>query len=463
MNRAKLLGSHSHSTITKVNVHVWLRDNRYLARGSYRGRRFGVTMSACPIEAASQLQQLLVEIENGSFLRPSEARYRPLSCGVVPTLSLRELMNEYLIERRQLRGQKTADTYRSRLMPVLDFVERPSMLQRWPLAKSVDREFAVKLRVFLFGEYRTSRNGRAGGVLKAPSERHLYNILECLRGMFAWARRPEIRKLPSDWVNPLTQEIMGHQPRKDPFRTIKMPLDKRVVLLRHMDHYQFCVLSLLTVLPLRPEEAAGILVSDINWEKTWIEFRTRFAGSDFTKGRTEFVVPFPAELHPIIRECIGGRAEGPLLLRRAVLEKRSKSTVESKEELARLMNLRLAKNCQLQTEQDRKREFRRLLRELGGVSPDVLSKEFTRLRKTCGLGEDISLYALRHAISTEMANTPGISHLALRYLTGHQTNDIMREYVSVDPTAAMQLYFERCRPLLDVIIQRIRATTGVAA
>jgi hypothetical protein len=293
------MGSHSHDTASGVRVHVWQRAGNFLARGSYLGQRFGETLGRDPTEATARLRRLLNEIEDGSYVRPSDARQRPLSKGRVPRLTLRQLCNEYLSDRRRLRGQRTARTYQARLLPVLDFAEQPAGRQRWPLAWSIDREFAVQLRSFLHDAYRTTRNGRAGGKPKPLSGRQVYNVLECLRTMLAWARRAEVRKLPADWANPLTEDILGTLPKKNPLREDPLPQEKRVLLVASMDRWQLCQLSLLLTLPLRPEEAAGLLVTDVNWANGWLAFGTRLGGADFNKGRQDFVLPFPDELRSL--------------------------------------------------------------------------------------------------------------------------------------------------------------------
>ncbi len=122
-----------------------------------------------------------------------------------------------------------------------------------------------------------------------------------------------MRKLPTDWVSPLTQDLIGEPPAKDPLREDKLPPGTRAELVKRMDRWQFCHLGLSLVLPLRPDEAAGLIVADVNFEKGWLEFGEHFKDANFTKGRTAFKLPFPEELRPLLRACIGGRAEGPLL------------------------------------------------------------------------------------------------------------------------------------------------------
>lgn len=458
MVRAELMGRHTHVTLCGVRVHIWSRCGKYIARGFHEKQRYGETLGGNEAEATARLRQLLTEIEDGSFLRPTETHQRPLLRGKIPRLTLRQLINEYLVEVRRLRGKNTCDAYRTRLMPVLDFAEQIKIRKKWPLAMDIDREFAVSLRSFLH-QYQTTRNGRPGGTPKILSERQIHNILVCLRTMLSWARRPDVRKLPIDFANPLTRDLVGTRPKKDPLREDKLPVEQRVQIVAHMDTWQLCQLSLSLVLPLRPDEATGLLISDVCFEKGWLRFGTRLEGGDFNKGRQDFVLPFPSELTSILRTCIGDRTEGPLLRDRKSFSGRRKRPPVSFAELPQLYRERRQKapRDEIQSEQDGKRVFRDLLRELGGVSEDMIAVEFKKLLGRCGLAEGRSLVTLRHSVSTAMERTPGMPHLALRYLTSHSTQDILNEYVALEPVKAMQLYFDTIRPLLEAIMQRARA------
>jgi integrase len=459
---AQLMGNHTHSTLCGLKVHVYQRRHQYLARGRYQGRMFGATLGSNEAEAIARLRLLLVEIEDGSFVAPSEARKRRLSPGKVARLSVRQLVNEFLTEKRKLKGRRTADTYRSRLCPVLDFAEQAAVRQRWPLAMDIDRDFAIALRTFLH-QYSTTRNGRPGATPKLLSSGQIVNVLECLRTLLSWARRADVRKLPVSWVNPLTPDLVGGRPAKDPLRQDPLPLDARIRLVGLMDRWQLCHLILSLVLPLRPDEAAGLLVSDVNFDQGWLTIGTRLDGGDFTKGRTSFVLPFPDELRAILHTCIAGRAEGPLLRTRKTFAGQAKARrLSNFEELARLHQERLAKAPPetVAAEQDRKEVFRHLLRELGGVTQDQLAKECKGLLKGLDAGPGVSLYALRGSVTTSMGRAK-LPHLELRYLTSHSVNDILNHYVSLDPVQAMGLYFATIRPLLDAIVQRARVL-GIA-
>jgi integrase len=463
MARADLMGGHTHSTLSGVRVHVYRRRGKYLARGRLHGRMFGETLGADDTEATARLRQLLVEIDADAYVRPSEARQRLVSAGRVPRLTVRQLVSEFLADRRRVRGRRTAETYRARLRPVLDFAEQPEARKRWPLAVDLDREFVLGLRGYLY-QAETTPNGRAGARPRRLSVRQIRNVLECFRSAVLWARQAEVRKLPAGWPNPLTRDLIPAAPAKDPLRQDPLPLATRVRLVGLMDRWQLCHLVWSWVLPLRPGEATGILISDVNLDKGWFEIGTRLGGADFTKGRTTFVLPFPPELRPLVHACIGGRGEGPLLRCRAAFEGRGgPRPVSSAEELARRFDAQLtgAPAGTALTEQDRKAIFRRLLRKLGGASEDQLARECNGLFQAVGMGGGLSLYTLRGSVTQSM-KAAGVPHLELRYLTSHSTADIINEYAPLDPVGGMEAYFTTIRPLLDATMRRAREL-GLAA
>jgi Phage integrase family len=448
---ATLSGQHSHKTTLGVDVHIWRRGNTYLARGSFEGRRFGETLGNDELEASARLRRLLGEIESGAYVRPSEARKRLLSRPTVSRLTLRQLLDAFLSEKRKTRGETTSATYRSRLLPVLDFVELPANRKRWSLARDIDRGFAIGVKAFLH-KYLTTRNGRTRGKNKLLSTRQIINILECLQTALAWALRADIRHLPADWLSPFTPDLIGSPPTKDPFRLDLAPLEARLALVRSMDRWQLCQLALSLVLPLRPDEAAGLLVSEVDFAEGWLKIGTRLAGADFTKARQSFTLPFPGELAPILQACIGQRREGPLLRSRRSFACDGPSGVGSFEELALRFEdwLLVLPPDRLQTEQDRKKAFREFLGRMGGVSTNSLSKEFSKVWAMAGVGTNATLYALRHSV-TQGLKKANIPHLDMLYLTGHSTSNILNEYTPVDPVGAMTKYFSTIGPLLAAI------------
>ena len=331
MVRAELMGGHTHSTLCGTEVHVWKRDGKYLVRGRYQGQPFGETLGANVLEATTRLRQLLTEIDDGCYVRPSEARKRLLGNGRPGRRTLRQLISDFLDEKRQTRGKQTASDYKARLMPVLTFAEQSENRKHWPFMQDIDQVIVTLRCSFSIAR----RNGRSGGTPKLLSSRQVYNVLQCLRTLLAWASSPEIRKLPADWANPLTQDLIGDAPLKDPLREDKLPLELRTRVVSIMDRWQLCHLVFSLVLPLRPDEAAGLLVSDVNFNNGWLEFGHTFTDCNFTKAATVFRLPFPEELVSILQACIGGRPEGPLLRRRSAFADGNDSGVKSQDDLER--------------------------------------------------------------------------------------------------------------------------------
>lgn len=464
MAHAELLGGHTHETANGIRVNIVRREGRYLARGRYQGQAYGVTLGADKAKAQVELRRLLSEIESGSFRRRSErpARFfRPLP---VHRLTLRELCEACLQEKRKLKGRKTARTYQGRLSHVLDFGERPEVAKRWSLAADIDRTFVIELRTFLI-QRQVSRNGRAGGKKRPMSGREVRNVLQTLRMVLAWGTRADVRHLPPDFINPVTPEIIGPEPVKDPLRAAPLPMEERIGILERMDDWQFQALSILLVLPLRPEDTARALISDLDVTGACLRLGSHFGGADCSKGRVDITLPLPGEVLQVLRLCIGQRAEGPLFQSRHIAEGRRRLAriPESRDELAGWFAAELAKcsKDEIQAPEDQKAVYHKLLRKLGGVTTDQIGKE---LRKLLPVYNSSRPYDLRHAVTQDMHDA-GVHHLELRYLTGHTTTDILNEYVRLDPRVEMQKYFDRCQPLLRRIGERaaeLQANRSVA-
>lgn len=210
------------------------------------------------------------------------------------------------------------------------------------------------------------------------------------------------------------------------------------------------------VLPLRPEDYTGLLISEVDFGNRLLQFGTRLQGRDFNKGRQSFVTPFPPELLPLISVCIARRADGPLLRRRTVFEqvRRPELQIESSDDVGNNIERAIAAAPlrDIENMQNQKAIVRHVLRRMGGVSSDSLAKEF----KSLVVKSDVSparYYDLRGSINTEL-NDAGVSHLAQRYITGHSTSDILNTYVSLDPAVEMQKHFRHIEPLLSATTSR---------
>jgi len=452
--RTELMGAHSHPTSCHTTVHVWKCAKSFIARGFYQGQRFAETLDSDWLQATTRLRQILNEIEEGSYVRPKDARRRLIARGKIPRLSLRQLIDEFLAEKRKTLGKQSSGNYRSRLLRVLDFAEQPANRQRWPLAMHIDRSFVVDLRSTLV-QQKTTRNGRPGGKPKPMSARQVINVLETLRTALCWAVRADVRKLPVGWVNPLTTELIGTPPTKDPHRVDPLPLEGRIRLIQHMDAWQLCQMALSIVLPMRPDEAAGLLIADVDSDQGWLKFGANLPDINFTKERLAFKLPFPPEVRPLLSRCIGGRAEGPLLRSRKSFNctHDADTPVANLAELLARFHLRLLQQPPgaVQADHDRKLLFRHVLRELGGVSENAMEKAFREVLAASGVPGSLTLYTLRSSVTTTMKQDAKLDLLELRYLTSHSTSDILHHYTPLDIKGAMGRYFAVIQPLLEAI------------
>jgi hypothetical protein len=276
--------------------------------------------------------------------------------------------------------------------------------------------------------------------------------------MFSWARRPEVHELPSTFGNPFTEDLVGFRPTKDPLRPVVFPQKLRIELVGSMDRWQLSHLGIALVLPLRPEDYAGLLISEVDLSERLLHFGTRFDGWDFNKGRQSFRVPFPPELEALLRYCVAGRQAGPLLRQRTIVDGRRhpKLLVDSREQFdayfARVMGA--AKLGEIQTQQDGKQRIRRMLQSMGGVSPDSLAKEFNQILANVQVPPKARFYDLRGSVTTDLKDAH-VDPLLQKYVTGHSLDvDILSRYVSLRLQEDMQPYFRHIQPLLDAISRR---------
>jgi len=456
MEKAELLGRHTHTAVGSTSVNVWRRGASFIARGYYHGSQFGETLGRDQQAAEHRLHELISEIGQGTYVLPSETTRRHFPKPTSKRLTIRQLFDEFLVTKRKLCGQRTAGDYRTRLAPVVEFAETDSARKKWSTAASVDQDFAIEFRSWLF-DRRVTRNGRAASPEKLISPHQVYNVLDCARTAFNWAKNVRVAKLPASFLNPFNEEIVGRRPRKDPLRKSLFPIERRIQLVGIMDEWQLSHLALSTVLPLRPEDCAALLINEIDYGERLIRFGTRFEGRDFNKARLSFACPYPEQLEPFLRFCQASRLDGPLLRRRTVFEGRrlpDLRVVGRGDAAARVKEaLERAPATQRETLQDQKQLIRRAVRRMGGVSKDELAKEFKEVVSKVGLDSNNRFYDLRSAVNTDMERA-GLSTLVQKYITGHATSDILYEYVSLDVGEAMRKYFDRIKPLLEAMRER---------
>lgn len=459
MVKGTLNGQHSHTTESGRRIQIWLRDGKFLARGRWNGQQIGVTLGVDERTANYQLQRLLIELEDGTFVPGQQVKQRQITRRPIPKLDLRGLTGDFLAMQRQHRGSNTTNDYKIRLMHVLDFAELPASQKRWRLACDINREFGLALRAYLYDRDITP-NGRYGAQLRKMSPKMVRLCLEALRCVLNWAARADVRKLPVDFANPITHELLGPKPVKDPLRECPITLQHRVKMVDVMDEWQFLHLAPFLLLPTRLEDLAGALVSDFDLEQATWRLGARCGGNDFNKSRVEVQMPLPAVLVALLRRTIGGKTDGPMFCARRFwrTNRVPEHSFSTRGEFESLCDhyFRKAKKSEIGTEQDRKKLVRRLIRDCGGVATDAIGCELKKLMAAVGIDRKVPPYQIRAAVTTEL-HRAGVPQLELRYLTMHSPNDILNEYTTLDPRGEMEKYFRTVDPLLKVLGQRAAA------
>ncbi len=455
MRRAELQGRHSYATETGVVVHIYERDGSYLARGSLGGRRFGEDLGPDPERASAQLRRILTQIEDTTYVRPSERRRNPIRPVVDARATIRQVVATYIQRALRRDGKGTARRYENWLLHVLAYAEQPAVLRRYPHARDIDAQFCQDLRTFLF-QRDVARNGRAGAVHKPMAFSGIRQTLQTFRSALEYAGRLEVALLPANFNCPIDADLIGRPAMKDPLRPLALPWPERVRLVQLMDLWQLLHLGPLLILPVRPDDFCGLLINEVDFATGLMRFPLRFEERDGSKRRIPFAVPFPPALKPVLQAAIARRTDGPVLRKRCVYEGVVPRLVVSQPgDLQRHIHTSLAAQKPA-TADDAKRVCRAVIQRAGGTDPGELYRNFKRLVRVAGLESNVTLYDCRRAGSTEFeqVNAP---MLARRYLTGHSTNDIMAQYTSFTPedlNRAAAQHWAFAAPLIDAIAHR---------
>ncbi|GDY08135.1 hypothetical protein LBMAG52_16210 [Planctomycetia bacterium] len=456
MASATLLGQHTFQAQNGQLVHIYRRQGNYMARARIFGHQVGVTLGEVEAEAHQRLCLLLVDLANGSFVPPSETRRSVINRRPVPLLTLRQLCDEFLKEKKQTKGPNLVRSYLNRLQHILEFAEQPANSRRWKLARDINRDFAIALSAFLMSRTVTP-NGRPGARSKSKlmSPKMTRLCSEALIAVLNWAKKPQVRKLPADYYHPFTEDILGREPSKDPLRSSPVPIEKRIQVVGLMNHWQLVNLTSLLVIPTRFEDISGAVITDFDLKAGVWKLGSRFGGSDFNKGQVNVVMPLPPILIDLLRYAAAGRGEGPMFLQpkfydNPKLQERLKR-LDSRNDLEALIQLRFgaAGKSEIATPQGRKVIVRKLIHELGAVSTRIISSELKPLFAAAEIATGRA-YDIRHAVTEDM-NRAGMSHLASRYFTLHTTNDILNTYAGISIFDEMAHYFDRIAPLIHAI------------
>ena len=444
--KAVINGVDRHVAADGTAVSIYRRGEQYMARGRYAGRQFGARLGATESEAAVNLRGLLHDLDCGVFVPPSQKRFQLVRKRQVNlNIDFRSLVDQFLTHVGRKNGQKTKTAYLDRLRTVLEFEDKPENRRRWPKASSIDGDFVTELQNWL----RITPFQDKSGQPRFRKEKTVRNILEALRTCLNWARRPENRLLPVDYLMPVTQDILGKEAAKDVFRPNPLSEADKIKIIQRATNNELTVIALFILLADRADELAGLCIEDVDLNRRHLLFGINNSDMNFTKGRTAFRIPYTPKLDGLINHLIAGRTEGPLIRQVSYQNKEDNQSPD----LVAAWQAEAAKNpTKARTVNDKKALFREIMRRSGGASSDYIGKLFAKVAKRAGF-VNIQPGFCRDS-ATHLMERSGMSFLSARYLTSHTTNDIMNNYTGLDIEGDMAKYFATIPNLVQAIADR---------
>lgn len=456
MIRAELMGKHSFPCGDGKQIHIFEREGRYIARGRIDGSAFGETLGSDPDAAEKRLLAMLAELNNGTYRPPSHVGRKQKKRVATGKVSIQELIDAYIGDVRRRKGKRTAARYRNWLNHLIAYIQRPDVARRYPNAIHLDRDFVMDFIAFLNQRY-VPRNGREAAKLAPMSRKGIREILDRFRALLVFAKKPDVNLLPVDFNIPVSRDLLPAVGSRDPLTRAALTLEARIQLVGRMDAWQLTHIAPSLVFPCRPEEMAGLLIEEIDWINQSIRFGDRFDGCDFTKGHQSWTLPVPREIMTLLCHAAGFRFTGPVLQSRRFYEHRAVSKIKLvvsghfKDEV-----LKALQKARPETPQDAKVIVHKILRKCGGVSTDELRKEFKRACRAAGLGDKVTFYKCREAVTSDY-ETINMPMLQRRYVTGHSGSDILNTYTTFQweqLKSELAKHWTYIEPLLAAISRR---------
>ena len=255
--------------------------------------------------------------------------------------------------------------------------------------------------------------------------------------------------LAGDYLMPVTQEILGREVPKDPFRPNPLSEGEKIKIVVAATDCELLVIGLFILLADRADELAGLCIEDLDQSRRHLLFGINNSDKNFTKGHTAFRIPYPQALEGLMGRLIAGRCQGPLIRQVSCQKQREDQSVD----LVAGWQAEAAKTpSRVQTPNDKKSLFRMVMRKSGGASADYIGKLFAKVAKKAGL-RGIQPGFCRDS-ATHLMERSGMSHLSLRYLTSHSTSDILNTYTGLDIDAEMGKYYAMVPNLVQAIAIR---------
>ncbi|MEX0611200.1 MAG: tyrosine-type recombinase/integrase [Pirellulales bacterium] len=287
------------------------------------------------------------------------------------------------------------------------------------------RELAAhEIEVEAFVRYlrilRVAPNGHANARRRALRDNGVRYILETCRSMYGYAAKR--RHLPPYADNPFAG-LGGKRARVEDAKPVFV-FDRRseLAFLKAADGWAFGVHFLLAKLGLRPGELIRLLIEDVDLVGGWLHVRSRPELGAHTKTRRERAVPLIAEAATVLKNLIGRRTAGPVVLRqKADVSALPLANCDART-LAAAVQKRVAAAEAAGDEPLNRRAIARLhravWRDAGATRLERIRASFIQTAEACGLTEATCPKSWRHTFATLLQDA-NIDPLIRQLTLGH--------------------------------------------
>jgi len=365
--------------------HVWYLT--YQENGRRRRPRVGPDRDAARQMAAQINAQLEVSV-------PTAFSFE--------SVKIDELQRRWLDHHEQILRSSvhTVRRYRTATRHLLDFVAvQCPALQTSQITTQHAEQFVRYLR-----SIRVAPNGHPNSQKRPLLDNGVRYILETCRSLFAFAAKR--RHLSPYAENPFSSLDLDRMPVEDARPIVILSSEQERGLLQACDDWQFPIFLTLMLTGLRPGELTHLLLpDDVDLEGRVLHIRNKPRLGWQVKTRNEREVPLVSVLAEVLREFIGERRIGPLIVRRSLqFAEAEEFMLQTPETMRRALETRVQEASSSGSSQSVRAliqlEARGVWRDAGAIRTERIRKEFMQLTRQLGLPELTAPKSLRHLFAT---------------------------------------------------------------
>jgi integrase len=359
------------------------------------------------VKAAEQVAaQINLELMSAA---PTFFSFRP-----IPVAELQRAFIDYH-EHVVRSSLATVSRYRTATQHLVNFCTG-ALANRQRPAHEIDVEAFVRyLRTV-----RVASNGHAHTRRRPLRDNGVRYILETCRSLYGYAAKR--RHLPPYTENPFAG-LGGKRARVDDAKPVFVfDGQSELAFLKAADSWSFGVHFLLAKLGLRPGELVRLLIEDVDLGGGWIHVRSRPELGAHTKTRRERAIPLIAETIAVLRQRIGDRAGGPVVLRhKADLARLPLANLDARRLAAAVQKRVAAAEAAANNPLDRRaiaRIQRSVWRDAGATRLERIRSSFIQTARECGLEEATCPKSWRHTFATLLQDA-NVDPLIRQLTLGH--------------------------------------------